>query len=110
MNKKTLAVLIGLATLGGCAGHDPVDRVVYRDEPLVRDVEPGMSKERVLTVGGPPSSEVDRQAQPGSCNNYVLNHDGREQTYYVTFDGQGRVDGKGFTTCEEIDRHQLRHR
>lgn len=106
MNTKNLALLLGVAVLAGCAGKNPVDRVTYRAEPLVKQVEHGMSKEQVLTLGGPPSSEFRRTAHAGTCNNYVLNHEGKEQTYYVTFNAEGRVDGKGFTTCEEHDRQQ----
>lgn len=109
MKKYTLTAMLALGTLAGCAGHDPADHVIYRNEPLVKQVEHGMTTEQVLTLGGPPSSQVQRQAHPGTCNNYVLNNDGREQTYYVTFDAQGLVDGKGFNTCEHIDEHQRRH-
>ncbi len=110
MNMKNIAMLSAAAVLAGCAGHNPVDRVTYRHEPLVKQIEHGMNKDQVRTLGGPPSSEFRRTAHAGSCNNYVLNRDGKEQTYYVSFNGEGRVDGKGFTTCEEIDRQQRKHR
>ncbi len=106
MNMKNLAVLSAIAVLAGCAGHNPIDRVTYRNEPLVKQIEYGMSKDQVHTLGGPPSSEFRRTAHAGSCNNYVLNRDGKEQTYYVSFNSEDRVDGKGFTTCEEIDSQQ----
>jgi len=109
MNIKTPALLCAFAVLAGCAGHNPIDRVTYRKEPLVKEVERGMSKEQVRTLGGPPSSEFRRTAHSGSCNNYVLNRNGKEQTYYVSFNSDGRVDGKGFTTCEELDRQQRKH-
>ena len=40
--------------LAGCSGNvqNPVDRITFRDEPLVRDVETGMSQEQVLAIGG----------------------------------------------------------
>lgn len=108
MKIVTLTAILALGTLAGCAGHDPVDNILYRDEPLVKQVEDGMSVEQVLTIAGAPSSQRQRQAYPGICNNYVLNNDGREQTYYVTFDANGRVEGKGFNTCEHVDDHELR--
>lgn len=109
MNKRTLTAILALGTLAGCAGHDPADHVVYRNEPLVKQVENGMTAEQVLTVAGPPSTQVQREYISGTCNNYVLNNDGHEQTYYVSFNSSGRVDGKGFNTCEHMDDHQRRH-
>ncbi|HSC84973.1 MAG TPA: osmotically-inducible lipoprotein OsmE [Pseudomonas sp.] len=103
MYKQTLAVLSALALSTGCAikPENPVDYVTYRDEPLVKQVEDGMSKQQVLTIGGTPSSQINRNDQPGSCNNYVLTHEGHKQVYYVSFDGNGLVDSKGFMTCEQ---------
>ena len=106
--KKMLLLICGATVLAGCAGKNPVDRVTYRDEPLVKEVKRGMSKERVLTLGGPPSSEYTRTAHQGTCNNYVLSRDGEQQTYYVSFDSDNRVDGQGFTTCEAKDKEQNR--
>ena len=106
MYKKSCLLLCTVAVIAGCAGKNPVDRVTYRHEPLVKQVEDGMTKQQVLTLGGPPSSEVKRTAHPGTCNNYVLNHEGHEQTYYVSFDAEGRVESKGFTTCEAKDKEQ----
>lgn len=110
MNIKNLSLLSVFGVLAGCAGQNPVDRITYRNEPLVQQIDHGMSKDQVLALGGPPSSEHRRTAHSGSCNNYVLNRDGKEQTYYVSFNSDGRVDGKGFTTCEELDRQQLERR
>lgn len=106
--KYTVMVLCGAALLAGCAGNNPIDRVSYRDEPLVKDVKRGMSKEKVASIGGPPSSQYQRTAHEGSCNNYVLSREGKQQTYYVNFDAEGRVDGQGFTTCEAKDKEQGR--
>lgn len=106
--KQMLVVLCSLTVFAGCAGKNPIDRVTFRDEPLVKEVNRGMSKERVLALGGPPSSEYTRTAHPGSCHNYVLNHEGAKQTYYVSFDEQNLVDGQGFTTCEAKDKEQNR--
>jgi osmotically inducible lipoprotein OsmE len=103
MNKNALLTFCAVLTLGGCAGHNPVDRVTYRDQPLV---EKGMTKEQVLQLGGPPSSEMQRTVHAGTCNNYVLNHEGKEQTYYVSFDASGVVDSKGFITCAEREKQE----
>ena len=104
---KQILSLLSLATLvAGCAvkPENPVDYVTYRNEPLVDHVEDGMSKQQVLSIGGPPSSVVKRSDTQGSCNNYVLTHDGHKQVYYVSFDSKGQVDSKGFMTCEQ---HQI---
>ena len=57
MFKRTLFFITPLALLIGCSGNvqNPVDRITYRDEPLVRDVETGMTQARVLSIGGEPS-------------------------------------------------------
>ena len=56
-----------LALLIGCSGNvqNPVDRITYRDEPLVRDVETGMTQARVLSIGGEPSRATARTVVPG---------------------------------------------
>lgn len=110
MNKPALIAVAaaGLTFLSGCATHtqNPLDRVTYRDEPLVKDVEEGMSRQQVLTVGGEPSSTVDRRMGRGTCHNYVLYREGQEQPYYVSFDSAGRVDGKGFLTCQQMEENK----
>ncbi|MCQ4271566.1 osmotically-inducible lipoprotein OsmE [Pseudomonas kuykendallii] len=108
MIKQSLAFAALLATLGGCATNpeNPVDYVTYRHEPLVEQVKIGMTKEQALALGGPASSEMGRTVYPGSCNNYVLNHDGKEQPYYVAFDANDRVQDKGFLTCKEMETNE----
>lgn len=103
MHKQALIVLSLVAMAAGCAvkPENPTDYVTFRDEPLVQQVEDGMTKQQVRTIGGPPSSAVKRGSQAGTCNNYVLNRDGHQQVYYVSFDGNGLVDSKGFMTCEQ---------
>lgn len=102
MYKHTLAVLAVAVTVTGCSTFEnPTDYVTYRNEPLVDHVRDGMSKDEVLTIGGPPSSEEQNRVTPGTCNNYVLNVEGKEQPYYVSFDSNERVDSKGFMTCAQ---------
>lgn len=108
MYRQTLAILGMAALTTACAvtPENPVDYVTYRDEPLVRQVEDGMSEQQVQTIAGPPSSHVARTDKPGSCNNYVLSHDGQQQVYYVSFDANGLVDSKGFMTCAQHSTNQ----
>ena len=107
--KRSLLALLVLASVAGCAStkvQNPVNYVTFRDQPLVRNVEKGMSQEEVLKIGGTPSSTQKRLMKPGSCNSYILSKDGQQQPFYVSFDGSGRVDGSGFMTCSELDRHE----
>lgn len=109
MYKHTLAVLAVAATITGCSTiENPADYVTFRNEPLVKQVDHGMTKDEVLTLGGPPSTEVQNTVTPGTCNNYVLNVDRTEQPYYVSFDVNGRVDSKGFMTCEQHQENRRR--
>ena len=102
MYKHSLAVLAVAAAVSGCSTFEnPADYLTFRNEPLVKQVDHGMTQEQVRTIGGPPSSDVRNSVTGGTCNNYVLNVDGLEQPYYVDFDVNGRVDSKGFMTCEQ---------
>jgi osmotically inducible lipoprotein OsmE len=109
MFKQSVAVIFAVAALAGCTSttvQNPVDYVTYRDQPLVKQVEVGMTEQQVLTIGGEPSVRLHRKAHPGTCNNYVLNKDGHQQAYYVTFNSNGRVDSKGFMTCEQHEANE----
>jgi len=108
MFKQSLGAACVLAVLTGCAGkpENPVDHIPFRNEPLVKQVEKDMTKATVLELGGPPSSEINRTVVPGTCNNYVLNKDGKEQPYYVAFNSADRVESKGFLTCEQMEINQ----
>ncbi|GGK00842.1 osmotically-inducible lipoprotein OsmE [Pseudomonas matsuisoli] len=113
MYKSITASALALAALTGCSSYkveNPVDYVTYRDQPLVKQVEDGMTKQRVGEVAGPPSTEVLLTGNRGSCNNYVLNREGKEQPYYVAFDVNDRVVGKGFMTCEQHQRNEQEKR
>ncbi|EKT4468208.1 osmotically-inducible lipoprotein OsmE [Pseudomonas putida] len=102
MYKQTLAIFLTSAALAGCGSHpeNPVDYVTYRDEPLVKQVENGMTMQKVIAIGGSPSSATDLP-NGGTCNDYILNRDGHQQPYYVRFDATGHVDAKGFKTCKQ---------
>ncbi|MGG2397858.1 osmotically-inducible lipoprotein OsmE [Pseudomonas sp. SH1-B] len=109
MYKHSIAVLAVAATLTGCSTFEnPADYVTFRNEPLVKQVDHGMTRDQVEALGGPPSSEVRNDVTGGTCNNYVLNVDGLEQPYYVDFDVNGRVDGKGFMSCAQHEDNQRR--
>ncbi len=61
MYKQTLAILLASATLAACGSRpeNPVDYVTYRDEPLVKQVEHGMTMQKVIAIGGSPSNVID---------------------------------------------------
>ncbi|MCU1723622.1 MULTISPECIES: osmotically-inducible lipoprotein OsmE [unclassified Pseudomonas] len=107
MYKHALAALLVSATLVGCGSRpeNPVDYVTYREEPLVKQVENGMTMQRVIAIGGSPSTVIDLP-HGGTCNNYILNRDGHQQAYYVRFDATGHVDAKGFKTCEQREKDE----
>ncbi|MFF7105723.1 MULTISPECIES: osmotically-inducible lipoprotein OsmE [Pseudomonas] len=102
MYKQTLAILLASATLAACSSRpeNPVDYVTYRDQPLVKQVENGMTMQKVIAIGGNPSNAIDLP-HGGTCNDYILNRDGHQQAYYVRFDATGHVDAKGFKTCKQ---------
>ncbi|MCY1390770.1 Osmotically-inducible lipoprotein E precursor [compost metagenome] len=107
MHKQTLAVLCVFTLLAGCSSkpQNPVDFVTYREEPLVKQVEDGMTMQRVIAIGGTPSAMID-MPKGGICNNYILNRDGHQQAYYVFFDESGHVASKGFMTCEQYQNNK----
>ena len=105
MYKHALAALLVGATLVGCGSRpeNPVDYVTYRDQPLVKQVENGMTMQKVIAIGGSPSTVIDLP-HGGTCNNYILKREGQQQAYYVRFDATGHVDAKGFKTCEQREK------
>lgn len=109
MYKKLFAATFVLVTMAGCSNttvQNPVDYVTYRNEPLVKQVDNGMTRQQVLTIGGEPSSTIERRVNPGTCNNYVMNKDGHKQVYHVSFNSDGRVTNKGFMTCEQREKNE----
>ena len=93
MSKHALILGCALAAVAGCASkmENPTDFYTYRNQPLVKQVEEGMTETQVRNIGGPPSSSIRRKVNAGLCNNYILNQDGHQQAYHVSFDGSGRV-------------------
>ena len=102
MYKQTLAILLASATLAACGSRpeNPVGYVTYRRGPLVKQGEDGMTMQKVIAIGGSPSNVIDLP-HGGTCNDYILNRDGKQQPYYVRFDATGHVDAKGFKTCKQ---------
>lgn len=107
MYKSIIASALTLAALSGCAYNveNPVDHVTYRNEPLVDQIKDGMTKQRATELGGPASSEHTLSGNRGTCNDYVLNREGKQQPYYVAFDVNDRVMSKGFMTCAEHEQN-----
>lgn len=107
MYKQTLALLLVGASLAACSNHpqNPVDHVTFRNEPLVKQVEDGMTMQKVIAIGGSPSNVIDLP-NGGTCNDYILNRDGHQQPYYVRFDATGHVDAKGFKTCKQREEER----
>jgi osmotically inducible lipoprotein OsmE len=106
MSKQALLLACALASMAGCASklENPTDYYTYRDQPLVKQVEEGMTESQVRNIGGPPSSSARRKVNTGICNDYILNQDGHQQAYHVSFDGSGRVEEKGFMTCQQREQ------
>ncbi|GLZ85363.1 transcriptional regulator [Metapseudomonas resinovorans] len=106
MSKHALLLACALASMVGCASkmENPTDYYTYRDQPLVKQVDEGMTESQVRTIGGPPSSSMRRKVNAGICNDYILNQDGHQQAYHVSFDGSGRVEEKGFMTCQQREQ------
>ncbi|MFJ4347781.1 osmotically-inducible lipoprotein OsmE [Pseudomonas sp. NPDC089401] len=106
MNTSTCALVLALSALAGCSSNTSM----YRDQPLVAKVTPGMSKAQVEQIGGKPDAQSDRTVVPGSCYDYRLRQGGQEKPYSVSFDGRGKVDESSFMTCAEWSNTQARAR
>ena len=106
MNKLVYPLVVVLTALSGCN----TDAQVFKDQPLVANVETGMSKEQVQQIGGPPLAVSDRSVEPGTCFDYKLTPPGKQQPYNVSFDSRGKVDHTSFMTCAEWSRAQQKAR
>ncbi|MGF0238685.1 osmotically-inducible lipoprotein OsmE [Rhodococcus sp. IEGM1300] len=97
MNKPVCALVVLLSALGGCTS----DSYVYKDQPLVDQVDTGMTKEQVIKIGGQPLSIFTRTAQSGTCFDYMFTNHGKQQPFNVSFDGRGKVDHTSFISCPQ---------
>jgi len=104
MNKSVFALVITLAAGTGCATNSSV----YQDLPLVSQVQPGMSKEQVLHIGGQPLSESERANGAGTCLDYMLAKQGQQQAYSINFNDANKVEGKNFATCAQASHQNTR--
>ncbi|WP_041770450.1 osmotically-inducible lipoprotein OsmE [Metapseudomonas resinovorans] len=109
MSKHGLLLACALASTVGCASklENPTDYYTYRNQPLVKQVEDGMTEQQVRNIGGPPSSAMRRKVNAGTCNDYVLNQDGHQQAFHVSFDRDGRVEHSGFMSCAQREKVEL---
>lgn len=102
MNKPVFALVAVLSAAAGCSTNSHI----YRDQPLVAKVETGMTKDQVQGIGGAPLSVSERTVKPGTCFDYMLTQSGQKQPFNVSFDETGKVDHKGFMTCDQWSRAQ----
>ncbi|KAA9002061.1 osmotically-inducible lipoprotein OsmE [Affinibrenneria salicis] len=101
-NRLILCAAAALVILSGCTAYDRAASFV--NEPVVKDVKTGMTKEQVRQIAGPPSTEITMVHARGTCSTYVIGQrDGKLQTYFVSFNDTGHVMNKGFQSCEEYD-------
>ncbi|MBV6824566.1 osmotically-inducible lipoprotein OsmE [Pseudomonas sp. PD9R] len=104
---KRFYMLVSLMTLlAGCY----TDSHVYRNQPLVAEVDTGMTKEQVVQIGGPPLSITERTAVPGTCFDYTFIQSGQKQPFNVSFNGQGKVDHTSFISCAQWSHIQQKAR
>ena len=106
MNKALIVMIALLSAVAGCAS----DAHVYRNQPLVAQVETGMTQEQVRQIGGEPLSVSPRTVELGTCFDYVLTQAGHKQPFNVSFDGRGKVDHTSFITCAEWSHAQQKAR
>ena len=97
-----IAAALTLATLSGCTAYDRAES--YVSKPVVKDVKKGMTRDQVRQIAGPASTEITMVHARGTCQTYVLGErDGKQQTYFVSYNDTGRVMNYGFQSCKEYD-------
>ncbi|OLF53398.1 osmotically-inducible lipoprotein OsmE [Pseudomonas chlororaphis] len=106
MNKACVVMIALLPALAACTS----DSHVYRNQPLVANVETGMTQEQVRQIGGEPLAVTPRTVELGTCFDYALTQAGRKQSFNVSFDGNGKVDHTSFITCAEWSHAQQKAR
>ena len=105
MNKHFAGFLGAAAVLTMLAGCTAYDRTKDQfTQPVVKDVNKGMSRAQVAQIAGKPSSEVTMIHARGTCQTYILGQrDGKIETYFVALDDTGHVINSGYQTCAEYD-------
>lgn len=92
-----------LTSLASCSVYDRA--ASYVDEPVVRDVSVGMSKQQVDSIAGQPATTINLMNANGTCNTYLINGtSNKPQAYFVSFDTRGKVMNKGYQTCADYDK------
>ncbi|WP_409278053.1 osmotically-inducible lipoprotein OsmE [Pseudomonas defluvii] len=106
MNTPRLTLFAALVMLSSCTSNSHI----YRDQPLVAQVETGMSKDQVERIGGKPLAVSNRTVVPGTCYDYMFTNAGHKQPFNVSFDYSGKVDHTSFITCAQWSRAQQKSR
>lgn len=109
MYKQSLAALFVMATLAGCAStkvQNPVNYITFRNEPLVKDVEKGMSQQEVLRIGGTPSGTQKRLMKPGSLQQLHPQQGRPAAAVLRQFRRQRQGRRLGLPERSELDRHE----
>jgi len=104
MHKLTglMGAAVTLAILSGCTAYDRAES--YVTKPVVQDVKKGMTRQQVRDIAGQPATEITMVHARGTCQTYVLNErDGKQQTYFVSYNDTGTVMNYGFQSCKEYD-------
>ncbi|GKV88563.1 MULTISPECIES: osmotically-inducible lipoprotein OsmE [Pectobacterium] len=109
MKNNRLLVCIaaaGAVMLAGCSAYNKAES--YVNEPVVKDVKVGMTKQQVHQLAG---SGVEKRLvnAKGTCSDYLLkNRDGTAQNYFVSYGETGHVLNKGFQSCQAYDTNPQR--
>ncbi|KHN56114.1 osmotically-inducible lipoprotein OsmE [Pectobacterium fontis] len=110
MKNNRLLVCIaaaGAVMLAGCSAYNKAES--YVNEPVVKDVKVGMTKQQVQQVAGSGGTEKRLVNAKGTCSDYLLkNRDGTAQNYFVSYNDTGHVLNKGFQSCQAYDTNPQR--
>ncbi|EHD21678.1 MULTISPECIES: osmotically-inducible lipoprotein OsmE [Brenneria] len=97
----------GAVFLSGCSTYNKAES--YVNEPVVKDVKVGMTKQQVRQIAGSIGVERRLVNATGTCSDYLLkNRDGTAQNYFVSYDETGQVRNKGFQSCQAYDTNPQR--
>ncbi|MDD0974179.1 osmotically-inducible lipoprotein OsmE [Pseudomonas fontis] len=106
MTAPRVVLLALIVIVSGCSTNSRT----FHNQPLVSKVQSGMSMEQVEQIGGKPLAVSDRTVVLGTCYDYMFTKSSQRQPYNVSFDGKGKVDHSGFTTCAEWSNAQQKSR